>query len=351
MATIYTRKLKTGTSYTLQWLVNGTRHRKALGMITAKEAKKKLLEHELGIISECTESINVPYFEDYAEEYKNWHVTQYPRSYLRVEGIVDKHLIPYFKGKVLDMITQEDVEAYRLVRAKTHARPGSLNNQTMVKNATINKEVKTLKAMLTRAVNLKIITISSLNMLRKLPEHDSKQVDYFTYEQLDLLYKSPLHGHWWMLLANTGMRLGELRHLKWEHVKESFIHIESTELESTKSGKSRIVNIGDNVRKALLTFWRIESGDTEALNYPQIGGYVFPRYAKNSLSQAARRDVAVAGLKGSAHKLRHTYISLLAMNGTPLAKLQLLAGHSTPMVTMRYMHLSPDYLSDIAQFC
>ncbi|MBN2060747.1 MAG: tyrosine-type recombinase/integrase [Deltaproteobacteria bacterium] len=44
------------------------------------------------------------------------------------------------------------------------------------------------------------------------------------------------------------------------------------------------------------------------------------------------------------HSLRHTYASWLVMQGTPLYTVQLLLGHKSMSMTMRYSHLAPDTL-------
>jgi site-specific recombinase XerD len=41
------------------------------------------------------------------------------------------------------------------------------------------------------------------------------------------------------------------------------------------------------------------------------------------------------------HALRHTFASHLAMQGVPLGAVQVLLGHSSITITMRYAHLAP----------
>jgi integrase len=45
-----------------------------------------------------------------------------------------------------------------------------------------------------------------------------------------------------------------------------------------------------------------------------------------------------------AHILRHTFASRFIMNGGNIVALQKILGHSSLNITMRYSHLSPDYL-------
>ncbi|TAN64792.1 MAG: hypothetical protein EPN17_18605 [Methylobacter sp.] len=50
-----------------------------------------------------------------------------------------------------------------------------------------------------------------------------------------------------------------------------------------------------------------------------------------------------------AHILRHTFASHFVTKGGNLVALQKILGHSTLNVTMRYSHLSPDYLNQAVQ--
>lgn len=352
MATIQKRRLAGGIQHTIVWHVNGKRKRKSLGFITDIEAKKALLEHELDLLNKVPESIEVPLFVDYAEQYKHKHEQDYPRSHRRIQGIIDQHLVPYFKDFKLDEIEVRDVKNYQRLRKSMRRYPNNLKNLGLYKSATINKELVTLKAILNEAVESKIIMRHQIKKAGKLRILDSKPISYFMLDELELLYDvSHARHHWWRLLANTGLRLGEARNLTWTNVKKDFIHIVSSEERSTKSGNWRKVPIGPNVRKALLEFWRIESGNKNAISYPRIGSYIFPSLSAGAISKAAKFDITAAGLEGSAHVFRHTFISLLAIEGTPIQTLKDLAGHSDIAITLGYMHLAPDYLSGVAKHC
>ncbi|MAB97305.1 MAG: integrase [Pseudomonadaceae bacterium] len=47
------------------------------------------------------------------------------------------------------------------------------------------------------------------------------------------------------------------------------------------------------------------------------------------------------------HVLRHTFASHFIMNGGNVLTLQKVLGHASLNMTMRYMHLAPDFLKDV----
>lgn len=68
---------------------------------------------------------------------------------------------------------------------------------------------------------------------------------------------------------------------------------------------------------------------------------MLPRITPPSISRAFDRSVQRAGLDGSLHTLRHTYISHLVMAGVPLRTVQIYAGHAHYTTTEGYAYLMP----------
>jgi len=138
----------------------------------------------------------------------------------------------------------------------------------------------------------------------------------------------PVRTFVWKLYANTGMRRMEGLQLLRKWVGSDGLKIVSTGEERTKSGQWREIPLTDSAREAL-----------EAL--PRSGPYVLPRMHPASLSRFAIKDAQRAGLDGSLHTLRHTYISHLVRAGVPLRTVQLYAGHAHITTTEGYAYLSP----------
>lgn len=319
---------KRGNSYILSWQQGGKQHRKSLGVISKFDAKIALNAKELELATGQNFLPSGLIFSNFCAEYLDWFVVAHPNSYYRVEQIILQHLTPYFEFFPLDNIRIKDAEKYKSTRLKSG-----------IKTSTVNKELITLKAILNRACKWEYLPSSGLKYLELAKELDSKPPRFYTAEEMELIYQwAPYNWHYWKLMANTGLRRTEASQLKWDNIKETEIHIESTEEERTKSGKWRKVPLNSNAKHALKRFER-----------DRINEYVFPRVNKDSLTRAFKRVLNRAPInnpKGSVHCLRHTFCSHLVMNDVPLRTVQILAGHSKITVTEKYAHLAPEYLKN-----
>lgn len=304
----------------------GERVRERLGKISKRSAEKSRLKKEL----ELNEGIHVANagitLSEFALEYLSWRESRFPDSQERIEGILDKHLAPMLGNAVLSEIKVSLGEKYQEARLKEGAKAD-----------TVNKEIRTLMAMLNKAVEREYLQVNPLKGISHLPLTDSKPPRFYTKEELEKIYcMAPYNWYWWKLLANTGMRRSEALQAKWEHIKDGYIHILSEEGSRTKSRKWRKVPLSPGALQAL-----------ERLKKDKTDEYLFPRQHKDSFSRAFKRVLArtdIAEPKGSEHSLRHTFISHLVMQGKPLRLVQQLAGHANIATTEKYAHLSPDFM-------
>ena len=145
-----------------------------------------------------------------------------------------------------------------------------------------------------------------------------------------------------LVSLHTGMRLGELLALKWEHVDfgRGTIAIIEGEQGTTKNEESRVA-----------TMTREVQGYLEERCQP--AGLVFPgRDGKPAadLSKTFSRVVAAMGFNNgvvdrrqrvSFHTLRHTFASWLAIGNVPIRTIMDLMGHKTMAMTAWYAKLSP----------
>jgi integrase len=133
---------------------------------------------------------------------------------------------------------------------------------------------------------------------------------------------------------HTGMRLGEILGLEWEHIdlKQRFISITKT-----KNNERKTIPINDVLYEEL-----------NRLPRHLASSYLFchPDGARIlRIDRSFHRAMRAAGIEEFRfHDLRHTFASHLAIRGVPLETIGALLGHKDPKMTKRYAHLSPTTL-------
>jgi integrase len=134
-----------------------------------------------------------------------------------------------------------------------------------------------------------------------------------------------------IMAIHTGMRRGEILSLTWDQidVASGFIY-----LEVTKNGERREIPIDKKLKETLGNI--IRRLDIPYVFYDAKTGKPF-KEVKKSYASAVKK----AKLKDlHFHDLRHTYASLLVMDGVSIPTLMKLLGHKSMTMTMRYANLS-----------
>lgn len=323
MATVYKR----GDSWYLNWSENGRQERKSLGAVTAHDAEvaRKTKEYELATGRRIF--VASTGFDDHLERYLTWHRSEYPDSHYRVQQIAEQHFGD-FTGKALSQITTTDIERWKVSRLAVVAR------------GTVAKEVRTLKAVMAKAVEWEEIERSPAVKVEQPRNLDDEPIHWYRKDELAKLYKRR-HGATWRLIANTGLRRTEAMQLTVPRVDLDAGHLDvvSTTEARTKSGKWRRIPLSDAAVEAIEVLM-VQNGST---------GYLVPQITLPSLSRAFLKDCAALGLAGSLHSLRHSYGAHLVMAGVPLRTLQVLMGHASYKTTERYAHIGADHLRDQAR--
>ena len=131
---------------------------------------------------------------------------------------------------------------------------------------------------------------------------------------------------------HSGMRRREIFDLDWSNVD---MDLGVVYILQSKTRKKRIVPMSDNLKALLL-----EIG-------PKKSGKVFTMKV-SAFESAFKRAKDKAGLKGlTFHDLRHTFATTFRVHNGSMSNLQGILGHTTPRMTNRYAHLSPEYLKEV----
>jgi integrase len=141
----------------------------------------------------------------------------------------------------------------------------------------------------------------------------------------------------------TGIRRGELLGLRWDDVDfaTGWIHVQRSFDQPTKSGKVRRVPIAAKL-EPVLKAWRECANGALVFPVPETGLMATPKIKLTTRLATACRAAGVPVVR--FHDLRHTFASHFMMFGGDLYRLQKYLGHSTPLMTQRYAHLTDDHL-------
>lgn len=149
----------------------------------------------------------------------------------------------------------------------------------------------------------------------------------------------------------TALRLGDAALLRWEDVRLARDVITVQPRKTRRTGKSLVIPLHPVLRTIL-----------EETPPSDRAGHVVPglaeRYMRDVASvckllkrhfescgietQERHPDQQQATCRVGFHSLRHSFVSLCAARGVPLAVVQELCGHGSPAIQRHYIHLGPD---------
>jgi integrase len=139
------------------------------------------------------------------------------------------------------------------------------------------------------------------------------------------------------LALHTGLRRSEMYRLDWEDVD---LPRQFLKVRVAKNGQGRHVRLNSIAVKALLQMQGAGDGSGAVVRNRAGGAMRGPRHW-------FEKAVDEAGVENFHwHDLRHTFASRLAMAGVGIRAIQEALGHKSIAMTVRYSHLSPDFLQD-----
>lgn len=300
-----------------------------------REAKRLKAEITLGgdPRAEANKRKSIMTFSEFFEGQYLPHAKMHKRSWLRDQQLYEPRIRAVFGPKRLDQITRQQIQSFH----------NSLPKEGLA-HASANHFLRLIKHSLFLAVDWQLI---EKNPAARLPmfHEDNKVEHYMDEEQLQALLKvlrtdnNKMVCAIAMFLLSTGCRLGEALSAKWADVdldRRVFVIRAS----NSKSKKVRAVPLNDAALGVL-----------QSLGTKDAYDYVFPN--KKTKGQYTRFGKVWERLRNKAglphlrlHDLRHQYASFLVNDGRSLYEVQQILGHSSPIVTMRYAHLSTKALQE-----
>lgn len=307
------------------------------------------------------------YFTMWLKEYQYNKLK--PLSYDRLESTVINHIIPNIGGLKIDKVSRDTIQALinKLYKGKK------------LSYSSVKKVYVALNSCYKHALDADIVTKNPcVGIVLPSQRENTKQVLPLSENDLELMKnelaktdQKGLHlyyyGYAYLLILNTGMRMGEALSLRWDDIdfekrtvticKNNILSkkrdddgnkIGGYELLTQNSPKTvsgnRTVPLNCSAGEALLKLKENNTTPYVIINSRQK--QVLPSNFERSF-HAMLKNAGVSGEYG-IHALRHTFASMLFSKGVDVKIVSKLLGHSTVKITYdTYVHLFDKDISQV----
>lgn len=324
------------------WYINmqfrGKQIRKSLKTANKKEARsralaleRKLLKGEMIKTVESEPTLIIDAIEALIQNCETEELR--PKTISKYRQVL-KDVAEFAESRNLDKLEQLDicfVDAYRQYRKQAGAKP-----------KTIYTEVGVIRRLLLFAKTRRMLSEDPLEGL-KLTEPKTEPQPFWSWDEVEQVLgsSSKVHRPVFTFLAETGLRIGELRWLTWDDVdlRQGLINIQPKDDWTTKTGNVRSIPISDRARKILQaqsrhSRWVFTAKASK--RYPQGDHQVSERRLLESL----KRTLKKLKLKGHLHTFRHSFISRAIVQGIPEAIIRKWVGHVDHKTLQHYTHIA-----------
>ena len=258
-----------------------------------------------------------------------WLKEQSHKATIEMDKIHLRWLDAFLNGKPLDTISRSMID--KITEAKMAEG---------VTNATVNRVLEILRAILRRCVN-EWEWLDKAPMVRMLKE-PTRRIRFLTRQEADGLLRE-LPDHMADMVAfslATGLRRSNVTGLLWSQVdlarQVAWIHADQA-----KARKAIPVPLNSEALEIVTR--QLGKHPTHVFTYK--GNTVFQVSTKTWYAALKR-----AGIENFRwHDLRHTWASWHVQNGTPMFALQEMGGWESPEMVRRYAHLAADHLAPYAE--
>lgn len=319
---------KKGKNWYIDYYVKGRRKRRKIGpskklaMQVMQDVHVKMAKGEyLGVYDEK----KVP-FEEFSQQYLAYSKANKAWSTYKRRDLVNiGHLDLFFNEKYLFEITPQMIEKYKADRLEK------------VTPASVNRELACLKHMYTKAIEWGYVKASPVKTVKLLKEPPGR-LRYLKADEAEKLLQACINYLRSIVITalNTGMRRSEILGLKWRDVD---LENKKVTVRNTKNNETRVIPINKTLYQELSILSKNPGSEYVFSNGK---GHPFGDIKKSFSSALKRAKIEDFHF----HDLRHTFGSHLVMQGIDLKTVQQVMGHKDIKMTMRYSHLSPEYVQE-----
>lgn len=273
---------------------------------------------------------------------------------------IERHLLPLLGRKVAKKLTRGDVEtAFRDIKEGKTANDEKLGarSRSIVKGGegAARGAIRLLRSAFSWAVHERLLPENVAKgvdigrdgerglVLQGAAEYESLFRTLETMEQQRRI-RQPV-ADVIRLIALTGARKSEIAALRWSYVdlKNGLLKIPAT---GHKTGKrsNRAKEIGlPTAAQAIIA--RQPDGRAEDLVFPSTSGGVM---SLNKIWRTVRVEAELpAGI--GLHGLRHSYATMMAIQGAQAAEIMAALGHSQLTTSQRYIHVANNIKTELAE--
>ena len=330
----------------------------------ARQIREHLALGDFGITNEQEKRPFGSYYKNWLDSYVKTHTKA--ATYANYETAYRVYLLPFF-GENIDLrdITREMLKRFiyeALKNGKKRKREGQ--EQAGLSRGSVKAILAPLSEMFNHAIEDEHLNrnpcVRIMRITREEKGQQQQKIDFLTREELASLLETgrehfPSSYPFALLLARTGLRIGEAVALKWGDLDfhGRFINVQRNwvdgYLTTPKSGKGRRVDMSLQLTETLKTLMVERKKETLRKGWGEVSEWVFTNEAGNMMDPDNFRKrvwpklLAKAGLRHlRIHDLRHAFASLLIQQCESLVYVMEQMGHHSIRVTVDiYGHLVP----------
>ena len=312
--------------------VPGPYHDLAQSKIGALEAERRAISaaltgKPLAVAASATEEApKTKTLNEHAETFMtHYRPEQKPSAKRDKQGSLNS-LLPHFGDRTPEQLKQNDVDSFVAAELERGAARKSINNRlaclsTLLRYATGDRSK---------------LRLHIGGMAAEIHAVDPAEVERLLATCEDDRLRAVV-----LLAAEAGLRVGEIRGLQWTDVRDGQITIrraldkQTGEVITPKHDKARTVPMSPRVSDLLDAMprrglWVVSCDEGGAMGYWPLLEAVHALYHRAGVTRPS----------WPMHSLRHTFGTVMARRGTPLAVLQRLMGHADIQTTMRYVDVN-----------
>jgi len=324
-----------GRNWYANFQLEGQQHRQSLHTQSKKEARRRAVRLDADLQKgQRPTAGKSPSLESAIQKY-----LQYLENEGRARKTTDK-----YDGILQRLLKLADQQGTDKLTGITPALLDTYKQQRVadqVAKKTIHTEVVVIRQLVNFALSRKMITADPLQGIKFVKPKPRPQPCWSRQEvERILAAAAEPHRSVLRLLAETGLRIGELKHLTWDDIDflRRVLLVREKDGWKPKTGDARAVPLTPTALELLQRLPRKSAWvftAARSAKYPQGDHPISERRVLEYLKKVLKR----LGLPGHLHTFRHAFISNALMQGIPEAIVRQWVGHVDPEILKFYTHI------------